>query len=85
MSKMMGERNLYKADAHAKLMEHELVSRRYLEIREENDFVKLENERLKDALRNLGHDIDDIMTQYDTMKKLKIKNKGKKTGIGGST
>ena len=58
---MMGERNLFKAEAHAKLVEHELVSKRYMEIREENDLVKLENERLRYALKNLGEDIDDIM------------------------
>ncbi len=58
---MMGERNLFKADAHAKKVEHQLVSKRFLEIREENDIVKLENSRLRDALRNLGQDIDDIM------------------------
>jgi chromosome segregation ATPase len=61
LSKMMGERNLFKAEAHAKKVEHELVSRRYLEIREESDNVKFENERLRNALKNLGQDIDDIM------------------------
>ncbi len=61
LSKMMGERNLFKAEAHAKKVEHELVSKRYLEIREEGDLVKFENERLRNALKNLGQDIDDIM------------------------
>ena len=61
LSKMMGERNLFKAEAHAKKVEHELVSKRYLEIREESDNVKFENERLRNALKNLGQDIDDIM------------------------
>ena len=61
LSKIMGERNLFKAEAHAKKVEHELVSRRYLEIREESDNVKFENERLRNALKNLGQDIDDIM------------------------
>ncbi len=57
----MGERNLFKAESHAKMVEHELVSKRYLEIREENDNIKLENERLRFLLKNLGEDIDDIM------------------------
>lgn len=61
LSKIMGERNLFKAEAHAKKVEHELVSKRYLEIREESDNVKFENERLRNALKNLGQDIDDIM------------------------
>lgn len=61
LSKMMGERNLFKAEAHAKKVEHEQVSKRYLEIREESDNVKFENERLRNALKNLGQDIDDIM------------------------
>ncbi len=63
---MMGERNLFKAESHAKKIEHDMVSKRYLEIREENDLVKLENDRLRNALKNLGQDIDDIMIQYTT-------------------
>lgn len=35
-------------------VEHELVSKRYLEIREENDIVKTENAKLRDALKNLS-------------------------------
>lgn len=60
---MLGERNLFRADAHAKLREHELVSKRFLEIRLENDIVKLENVRLRDALKNIGQEVDDMMTQ----------------------
>jgi regulator of replication initiation timing len=58
---MIGERNMYKAEAHAKRGEHELVSKRFLEVREENDLVKLENKKLRNALENLGRDIDDLM------------------------
>jgi len=62
LSKMMGERNLFRAEAHAKEKEHELVSKRFLEIRLENDIVKLENIRLRDALKNIGAEVDDMMT-----------------------
>jgi regulator of replication initiation timing len=70
---MMGERNLFRAEAHAKEKEHELVSRRFLEIRLENDIVKLENVRLRDALKNIGAEVDDMMTQQKQAMKVKIK------------
>lgn len=70
---MMGERNLFRAEAHAKEKEHELVSKRFLEIRLENDIVKLENIRLRDALKNIGAEVDDMMTQQKQAMKVKIK------------
>ena len=70
---MMGERNLFRAEAHAKEKEHELVSKRFLEIRLENDIVKLENIRLRDALKNIGSEVDDMMTQQKQAMKVKIK------------
>ena len=73
LSKMMGERNLFRAEAHAKEKEHELVSKRFLEIRLENDIVKLENIRLRDALKNIGAEVDDMMTQQKQAMKVKIK------------
>lgn len=66
---MMGERNLFKAEAHAKKLEHELVSQRYLEVRHDNDIVKIENMRLRDALKNLGQNINDVMVQSKYQKK----------------
>lgn len=43
------------------MVEHDLVSQRFLEIRLENDLLKQENERLRDALKTLGQDLDLIM------------------------
>ena len=73
LSKMMGERNLFKADAHAKLKEHELVGKRFLEIRLENDIVKLENIRLRDALKNIGQEVDVMMVQQKQEMKVRQK------------
>ena len=56
---------MYKAEAHAKQVEQELVSQRYLEVRLENDILKKENLSLRDALKTLGQDIDDIMYQNE--------------------
>lgn len=67
ISQAISERNLYKAEAHAKEVEHELVSQRYLEIRLENDLLKQENERLREALKTLGQDIDLMMHQQENL------------------
>ena len=70
---MMGERNLFRAEAHAKEKEHELVSKRFLEIRLENDIVKLENIRLRDALKNIGQEVDVMMVQQKQEMKVRQK------------
>ena len=63
LSKVLSEKNMYNAEAHAKEVEHDLVSQRFLEIRLENDVLKNENSKLREALKTLGQDIDELMTQ----------------------
>jgi len=63
LSRMVSERNLHRAEWHARSVEHELVSKRFLELRLEYDVVRLENARLRDALKNIGSEVDDLVMQ----------------------
>jgi len=54
---------MFKADAHAKLVEHKLVAERYLEIRKDYEIIKKENIKLRDALKTLGQDLDELMIE----------------------
>ena len=62
---------MYKAEAHAKNVEHELVSKRHLELRIDNDSLMTENQRLRDALMRVGQGIDEMMIQNKQVKMLK--------------
>ena len=63
LAKTTSERNMFKADAHAKLVEHKLVAERYLEIRKDYEIIKKENIKLRDALKTLGQDLDELMIE----------------------